>query len=215
MPIQPDLKLPNRMEDCVMRIMVQTKTCPTAMKLLTQDVVKFTWADGPWVVGHSMSSFFPIGSNLNSSTHEEWAKLSVQTALGQTLALEIGNAIFEASNKKLDCEDEWSVMLVSCGLWVQVKDKLIPSLLMGSAAVGALDQAVLRDPGFRPDLAAASSKEPPVNMSGHWRLGRVVDDSGQRVAPGQAGRCCSCWRKWRKPSFKTDRGQRSSGTGII
>ena len=55
-------------------------------------------------------------------------------------------------------------------LWVQVKDKLIPSLLMGSAAVGALDQALQTDPGFRPDLAAASSKEPPVNMSGYGDL---------------------------------------------
>ena len=63
-----------------------------------------------------------MGSNLNSSTHEEWAKLNAQTALGQTLALEIGNAIFEATSRKVDSEDEWSVILVSCGLWVQVKE---------------------------------------------------------------------------------------------
>ena len=162
----PALQLPPHMEDCVVRIMAQAKTSAKAMKTVTRVVVKFTWHDGPWSVMHIMSPFFPIGSNLNSSTHEEWAKLNVQTALGQTLALEIGNTIFEASNKKLDCEDEWSVILVSCGLWVQVKDKLIPSLLMGSAAVGALDQALQNDPGFRSDLAAASSKEPPVNMSG-------------------------------------------------
>ena len=136
------------------------------MKSLTQVVVKFTWHDGPWVVGHIMSSFFPVGASLNSSTHEQWAQLNVQSAFGQTMALEIGNAIFEASNTKLDCEDGWSVILVACGLWVQVKDKLIPSLLMGSAAVGALDQALQNDSGFRSDLAAASTKEPPVNMSG-------------------------------------------------
>ena len=59
---------------------------------------------------------------MNSSTHEEWAKLNVQTALGQTLALEIGNAMFEASNRKVDSDDDWSVILVSCGLWVQVKE---------------------------------------------------------------------------------------------
>ena len=41
---------------------------------------------------------------------------------------------------------------------------------MGSAAVGALDQALQKDPGFRSDLAAASSKEPPVNMSGYGDL---------------------------------------------
>ena len=163
---RPALQLPPRTEDCVIRIMTQTKTCAKAMKSLTQAVVKFTWHDGPWVVGHIMSSFFSIGANLNSSTHEQWAKLNVQSALGQTLALEIGNAIFEASNKKLDCEDGWSVILVACGLWVQVKDELIPSLLMGSAAVGALDQALQNDSGFRSDLAAASTKEPPVNMSG-------------------------------------------------
>ena len=166
MALKPALQLPPRSEDCVIRIMTQTKTCAKAMKSLTQAVVKFTWHDGPWVVGHIMSSFFPIGANLNSSTHEQWAQLNVQSALGQTMALEIGNAIFEASNKKLDCEDGWSVILVACGLWVQVKDKLIPSLLMGSAAVGALDQALQNDSGFRSDLAAASTKEPPVNMSG-------------------------------------------------
>ena len=37
---------------------------------------------------------------------------------------------------------------------------------MGSAAVGALDQALQNDSGFRSDLAAASSKDPPVNTSG-------------------------------------------------
>ena len=166
MALKPALQLPPRSEDCVIRIMTQTKTCAKAMKSLTQAVVKFTWHDGPWVVGHIMSSFFSIGANLNSSTHEQWAQLNVQSALGQTMALEIGNAIFEASNTKLDCEDGWSVILVACGLWVQVKDKLIPSLLMGSAAVGALDQALQNDSGFRSDLAAASTKEPPVNMSG-------------------------------------------------
>ena len=53
---------------------------------------------------------------------------------------------------------------------MQVKDKLIPSLLMGSAAVGALDQVLQNDRGFRSDLAAVSSKEPPVNMSGYGDL---------------------------------------------
>ena len=41
---------------------------------------------------------------------------------------------------------------------------------MGSAAVGALDQALQNDIGFRSDLAAASSKEHPVNVSGYGDL---------------------------------------------
>ena len=157
---------------------------------------------------------FSMGSNLNSSTHEGWAKLNAQTALGQTLALEIGNTIFEATNNKLDCEDEWSVILVSCGLWVQVKDKLIPSLRMGSAAVSALDQALQNDPGFRSDLAAASSKEPPVNMSGDadlagWLMTQVSElrraKQADVAAVGASGDS--------HPSELL--GQRSSGTGSI
>ena len=53
---------------------------------------------------------------------------------------------------------------------MQVKNKLNPSLLLGSAAVGALDNALQNDYGFKSDLAAASSKEPRVNMSGHGDL---------------------------------------------
>ena len=85
--MKPALQLPASMEVCAFRIMTQTKTFANSMKSLTQAVVKSAWADGPWVVGHVMSSFFPIGPNLNSSTHEEWAKLNVQTARVQTLAL--------------------------------------------------------------------------------------------------------------------------------
>ena len=57
---------------------------------------------------------------------------------------------------------------------------MIPSLLLGSAAVARLDQALQSDHGFRSDLAAASSKGPPVNMSGHadlagWLMSQVSD----------------------------------------
>ena len=199
MSLKPALQLPPRMEDCVIRIMTQTKTCAKAMKSLTQAVVKFTWHDGPWVVGHIMSSFFPIGSNLNSSTHEEWAKLNVQSAEGQTLALDLGNTLFEASNQKLECEDEWSVILIACGLWVQVKNKLLPSLLLGSAAVGALDEALQKDHGFRSELAAASWKEPPVNLSSFgdlacWLMNQVSElrhvKQASMAAVGASGHSC-------------------------
>ena len=55
---------------------------------------------------------------------------------------------------------------MSCGVRVQVKDTLIPSLRTGSAAICALDLALLSDHAFRSDLSSASSKEPPANMSG-------------------------------------------------
>ena len=87
-------------------------------------------------------------------------------ALGQTLPLVIGNAIFKASDTRLECEGERAVILVSCGLRVQAKGKVIPSLRMVSAAVGALEHAVQKELGVMSDLAAASSQEPPASMTG-------------------------------------------------
>ena len=51
MASKPALQLPSRIEDSVIRIMTETKTCAKAMKSLTQAVVKFTWHDGPWKCG--------------------------------------------------------------------------------------------------------------------------------------------------------------------
>ena len=71
-----------------------------------------------------------------------------KTPLGQTIALEIGFAGFEASGKKFDCDDEWSVVLVACGLWVILKEKVIPSLLMSESAIDDLEKVL------RPMLAS-------------------------------------------------------------
>ena len=35
--------------------------------------------------------------------HEQWALFNAQTAIGQTIALEIGCACFETNGKKFDC----------------------------------------------------------------------------------------------------------------
>ena len=48
MSVRPELQLPARMEECVIRVMAQTKTSTKALKSFTQHAVKFTWRDGPW-----------------------------------------------------------------------------------------------------------------------------------------------------------------------
>ena len=95
MSVNPALQMPQRMEDCVARLMTPVKTCKAAMKILIECVSQHTWHDGPWTVGHIMSSFFPVGASLNSSMHEEWARMNTQTPEGQTMALQIGRALFE------------------------------------------------------------------------------------------------------------------------
>ena len=80
--------------------------------------------------------------------HEQWALLNVQTALANWNTF-----------------DEWSVVLVACGLWVTLKENLIPSLLMPESAVQGLDKVLRSEMSFRADLAAVSAKDPPANTS--------------------------------------------------
>ena len=73
MVLSPALQLPTRMEDCVIRLMTDGKTCKAALALLSRGVAKFTWTEGPWLLGHILSSFFAVGSSLSDSMHEQWA----------------------------------------------------------------------------------------------------------------------------------------------
>ena len=71
MVMKPTLQLTVAAGSCAIRMLSGTKTCATDLELLAQAVVAFAWADGPWVVGHSMPSLFPSCSTLSKTTHEE------------------------------------------------------------------------------------------------------------------------------------------------
>ena len=129
-----------------------------------------------------MASSFPIGASLNTSSVVEWATHNVQTVVGQTLALEIGGEIFGKTQHRLD-SDEWTTLLVACGLWTSARETLLPSLMMGPAAVGALDALLRTHENFRKDLAAASAKDPPVSAVGDlagWLLQHLSELKRQK-----------------------------------
>jgi hypothetical protein len=179
MSVRPQLQMPRRIEDCVVRLMTPSKTCLAANAILTRCVVKYTWQDGPWQVGHLISPQFPIGASLNNSLVEEWANVNVQTAHGQTLALQIAESIFAKTMKRVDPEDEWTVLLVACGLWTQAKEKLLPSLMLGASTIDDLDSSLCTNESFRKDLAVASAKDPPTTMSA---VGDMADWLVQHVS---------------------------------
>ena len=113
----PALQLSARMEECVITLMDTRKTCKAAFELLCRSVAKITWHEGPWQLGHIMSSFFAIGSPLNHSMHEQWAPLNVQTAIGQTIALDIGYVFLRQMgiNLIVRMSGLWFWWLVVCG----------------------------------------------------------------------------------------------------
>ena len=94
------------------------------------------------------------------------------------MALQIGRALFEKNKVSVNSDDEWSVMLVACGLWVNFKERLLPSLLLSEEAVGALEATLQESEHFRKDLAAVSALQlvpnnhrPLCQPLATWHLG--------------------------------------------
>ena len=143
------------------------KTCAVANKMLSFAVVKYTWHDGPWTVSHLSSPYFAVGSSMNCSMVEEWAKANTQSAAGQSLAVQIGNETFDKTGKKLNLEVEWPRALVACALWVKVKDLNAPKLMLTPDTIGSLDRTLMTDETFTLDLARST------NIS-RWRSDTLV-----------------------------------------
>ena len=54
---------------------------------------------------------------------------------------------------------------MACGLWVNLREKVILSLTMSESAIEGLEKVLRSDMSFSADLAAVSVKDPPANTS--------------------------------------------------
>ena len=85
-------------------------------------------------VGHIMSSYFPVGASLNDSMVDAWRTQNVQTFTGQSLALQVGFGLFEEQHgKTLDLDESWPTTLIACGLWTNIKESLLPHVMINPA----------------------------------------------------------------------------------
>ena len=94
-------------------------------------------------------------------------------------AIEIEIARFENTHTT-SSDDQWGGLLVACGLWASVLDKILPCLMLTSLDIGGLISEFNTNQTFRHDLALASSKDPPVAQSAvgdiaGWLLGQVSE----------------------------------------
>ena len=181
MAVTPQLLMPQRMEDCVIRLMTPARTGKDSLKILSGSVVRFTWNDGPWKVGHIMCSYFPVGASLNDSMVDAWRTQNVQTFTGQSLALQVGFGLFEEQHgKTLDLDEMWPTTLIACGLWTNIKESLLPPVMINPKAIDDLERTLKTDEVFRKNMASASAKDPPATTSAvddvaKWLLSQVPE----------------------------------------
>ena len=163
--ITPALDMPQRMEDVLVRFMSQDKVSTKSMQLLSSSVAKHTWGRGPWKIAHFLATGFTMGSCLNNSCQDDWAALNIQSAAGQLLALTFAEESFAQGRQTLSPTDDWETLLIASGLWVNVKEKLLPSLMLDKDELAKLDEEFTKDSTFREDLAKVAAKDPPASTS--------------------------------------------------
>ena len=152
--VNPALQLGDHVEKASVLFMTPQKVAPASIDLIRAVIRDYTWASAPFDAGMFLVNSFPFGAVLSDTLHDVWRSMCTQTACGQYLALDIQKATFVDKNMKLS-KDNFAILLQACGLWVTLKERLLPSLFLSSALLDQLSgqsrgEARQEDSGLRP-----------------------------------------------------------------
>ena len=127
---------------------------------------------------------FPIGAQLVESGHDLFAQVGKTTAESQHLAVQMHDALSsrkEAHLHKAQGTDRFNTLLIACGMWVGIKNMLLPHIALGDSAVATLE-ALVADPSdgsFREELEALAGQEPSdgigdLREGADWAIERLA-----------------------------------------
>ena len=112
------------------------------------------------IVKRVLAPMFAIGAQPNGSpTGLCWATLSCHCVSGQALPVILLHPIV-ADGAGRSSGDDWSTVLVACGLWHSIKEHALPSWLLPDEAVTKLSEMFDSRDDFRRALARLSVSEP-------------------------------------------------------
>ena len=158
--INPALQLGDHVEKATVLFMTPQKVAPASIDLIRGVIRDYTWASAPFDAAMFLVNSFPLGAVLSDTLHDVWRSMCTQTACGQYLALDIQKATFVDKNMKLS-KDNFAILLQACGLWVTLKERLLPSLFLSSALQDQLSGDFRDMPSFQDDVAKLCLLEPP------------------------------------------------------
>ena len=127
---------------------------------------------------------FPIGAPLVETANDLFAQVGTTTAESQHLAVQMHDALSsrkETHLHKAQGTDRFNALLIACGMWVGIKNMLLPHIALGDSAVATLE-ALVADPSdgsFREELAALAGQEPSDGIAD---LRELADWAIERVA---------------------------------
>ena len=92
---------------------------------------------------------FPVCASLNDSMVDAWRTQNVQTFTGQSLALQVGFGLFEEQHgKTLGLDEMWPTTLIACGLWTNIKESLLPHVMINPEVSVDLERTLKTDEVF-------------------------------------------------------------------
>ena len=166
----PGLAMPRRMEDATVRIMSPEKIAAKTRDAFADIVAKYSWDKGPLNLKKIISGFLPINANLNDSCHDIWQSFAKQSAAGQLSATRICEQECQVQHSQCSGtqrfdDDAWDELLVACGLWEHVREKMLPTCLFSAEKITALDHEFSSDAVFRAEFVTLARKEPPAAVA--------------------------------------------------
>ena len=149
-----------------MRIMDRTKFAEGSIAQLSQIACKAGWKSGLLSHDNVLAPALVIGARLVESSNSTWIEFAVQTAEGQAIALTLLEA--QLDREQADgcaiarhSKDAINKFAIVAGLWQQIMAHVLPSALLPSVALNALDEkfrqdVMLKGVAFRGSLAVGT-----------------------------------------------------------
>ena len=185
----PLLKLKDAVLDAALRFMVPGKVGAAAKALLAAHVAEKSWQQCAFSAHALMASRFPCASALANWYDELLVKEGVQSSCGQALAIEIAISIVgDGQITQMDFDS----LCGSCGMWVVIKEHVLPQLAFGSSDIEKLNTDFRETVSHRSQIATLTCKEPTQQLSNFMDLAKWVLDHVNFIRLAKEAKAAQC-----------------------
>ena len=171
----PSLKMQPSVEACTLRFMQEGKVCEAARMLISSEVRDRSWQGGRFTAHALMASKFPVHAPLANWYDKLLVKEAVQSASGQTLAVNIALRMTPEGSKITQAD--FDEVCGACGMWVIIETRVLPQLAFGSKDIESLGTEFEETATFRSQINALTCKEPSANLTNFIDLAKWVLDN--------------------------------------
>ena len=158
----PALHLKATVEEATLRFMQLDKVAVGTQELVAAHARNKTWQRCAFSCSSFTAAHFMIGSKLGTWFDSYLVKTAVQTARGQSLAVEL--AISNTPEATQITQQQFAELCAVCGLWCIIRITVLPELAIGDIGDDKLENEFRTLRSFRDDILALRNAEPDTEL---------------------------------------------------